>query len=310
MTPNGGRRFNSQHNKHVYEMRSQQSPYVSFAITHNPETRHTYLAIISRDGLVHVYENEEPENVESWTEMDYFRVCEKPARGDETSFKVAFDPNLEPCYAALRQGVQRDSLALVVASMNKVTIWRTKEVNHNVSLGSSTTKEFYMATDLKGHRGLVRDVAWAPGNIRGFDIVATACKDGFVRVFEIRTPPASGKELRSKDYSKIPEPVVVQAQKTAQNGLGTSPSGIGAELAVAKSGLKDARSREGQVSHVVTEAAKLEANRTPVWKVGFDSDGLLLGSTGDDGKLMIWRRQPSGNWCRSSELAMARQPTV
>lgn len=235
-------------------------------------------------------------------------VCEKPARGEETSFKVAFDPNLEPCYNAIRQGVQRDSLGLIVASMNRASIWRSKEISHNVSLGSSTTKEFYLAAELRGHRGLVRDIAWAPGNIRGFDVVATACKDGFVRVFTVTTPAKGGKEASSKDYAKMPEQVVVPAHRTAENGARNAPSGIGAGLAGARSGAyrQEAEGKQGEVLHLVKEVSKLEANRTPVWKVEFDDDGQLLGSTGDDGKLMLWRREPSGVWSKSAELAMRR----
>jgi len=60
------------------------------------------------------------------------------------------------------------------------------------------------------------------------------------------------------------------------------------------------------VYHAAKEVARLEANRTPVWKVGFDEDGQLLGSTGDDGKLMLYRREPSGVWSRSAELALSR----
>ena len=29
-----------------------------------------------------------------------------------------------------------------------------------------------------------------------------------------------------------------------------------------------------------------------------------MGSTGDDGKLTLWRREPSGVWSKSAELAM------
>jgi len=58
--------------------------------------------------------------------------------------------------------------------------------------------------------------------------------------------------------------------------------------------------------HAAKEVSKLDANRTPVWRVAFDADGHLLGSTGDDGKLFLWRREPSGAWSKSSELAMAR----
>lgn len=257
-----------------------------------------------------MYENEEPESLDSWADIDTVAVCDKPARGEETSFKVAFDPNLEPCYNAIRQGVQRDSLAVIVASMTRASIWRTKEISHNVSLGSSTTKEFYLAAELKGHRGLVRDVAWAPGNIRGFDVVATACKDGFVRVFQISTPSKGTQVLRSKDYARVPEQVAVPDHRSGENGTRNSPSGIGAGLAGARSsgGLRqqEAEERHGQVVHVAQEMSKLEANRTPVWRVDFDDDGQLLGSTGDDGKLVLWRREPSGVWSRSAELALKR----
>ncbi|KAK0102921.1 epoxide hydrolase, soluble (sEH) [Cadophora gregata] len=314
LPPSKGRRFNSHSNKPVYELRSQsRAPYLSFAITHNPETRHTYLALIDRNAVLTVYENDEPENLESWNDLDRVNVCEKPARGEEVSFKVAFDPNLEPCYMGIRQGVARDALGVIVASMNRASIWRTKEISHNVSLGSSTTKEFYLAAELKGHKGLVRDVAWAPGNIRGFDIVATACKDGFIRVFQVTTPGKGGRSstsslLRSRDFSKTPEKVVVQ-QRSAENGSGSrvTPSGIGAGLQYTRPRNPDgAQVREGEVLHVAKEVSRLEANRNPVWRVEFDADGQLLGSTGDDGKLMLWRREPSGVWSKSSELAMTR----
>ena len=237
-------------------------------------------------------------------------VCNTPSRGEETSFKVAFDPNLEPCYNAIKQGVAKDSLALVVASMNRASIWRTKDISHNVSLGSSTTKEFYLAVELKGHRGLVRDIAWAPGNIRGFDVVATACKDGFIRVFTVTTPAKGESEASTGDCARMPEQVVVPTQRMAEIGPRNAPSGIGAGLAGARSGLsrQEADGKPGEVLHLAKEVSKLEANRTPVWRVEFDDDGQLLGSTGDDGKLMLWRRAPSGTWKKSAELSMSRNP--
>ncbi|OWP03433.1 hypothetical protein B2J93_7451 [Marssonina coronariae] len=312
LPPGKGRRFNSHSNKPVYELRSgSRSPFLSFAITHNTETRHTYLALIDRSASLTVYENDEPENLDSWNELDRVNVCEKPARGEEVAFKVAFDPNPEPCYMGLRQGVPRDSLGLIVASMNRASIWRTKDISHSVSLGSNATKEFYLAAELKGHKALVRDVAWAPGNIRGFDVVATACKDGFVRVFQVSTPVIGDNPQRSKDFSRTPDRVAVQ-RRSVENGNKNNPSGIGAGLQGARPGLsgreKDARAGEGEVVHLATEVSRLEANRTPVWRVEFDADGQLLGSTGDDGKLMLWRREPSGAWSKSSELAMTRIP--
>jgi nucleoporin SEH1 len=300
-----------------------RAPYLSFSLSHNPVTRHTYLALISRSAHLIIYENEEPEDLTSWTELDRILVCDTPARGEEVSFRIQFDPNPEPCYTALKQGVPREAISLIVASMSKATIWRTKEISHSVSLGSSTSKEFYLAAELKGHRGLVRDVAWAPGNVR------------FVRVYELSTPlpslpPVAAKgtappqtlqaaPLRSKDFSSLPPHAVVPARSSTATENGR-PSGIGAGLAGARPWTSSAissssapsssnardRGREGEVLHVVKEVSKMEANRSPVWRVDFDDDGQVLGSCGDDGKLILYRREPSGVWSKSSELAMTR----
>jgi nucleoporin SEH1 len=62
----------------------------------------------------------------------------------------------------------------------------------------------------------------------------------------------------------------------------------------------------GQIKHVVKEISKLDSHRTPVWRVGFDDDGQILGSVGDDGKLMCYRQMPDGTWAKSAELAMMK----
>jgi nucleoporin SEH1 len=204
--------------------------------------------------------------------------------------------------------------------MDRASVWRSKEIAHAVTLGSSTSKELYLAAELRGHRGLVRDIAWAPGNVRGFDVVATACKDGFVRVFQISTPASGGQVLRSKDYARVPEQAIpLPVQRAVENGaagLRNSPSGIGAGLAGARSSVSGSSRQQdadeghpGQVMHVAQEVSKLE-NRSPVWRVDFDDDGQLLGSTGDDGKLNLWRREPSGVWSRSAELALRKTVVV
>ncbi|RFU29738.1 hypothetical protein B7463_g6617, partial [Scytalidium lignicola] len=311
IAPLKGRRFNSHSGKPFWEIRApSRAPFLSFSMKHNQESRHTYLALLNRNAILKVYENDEPENMTNWTEIDSFQVCEKPDRGEETAFKVQFDPNLEPCYNAIRQGVPQEALGLIVAGMNTATIWRTKEISHAVSLGSNSTKEFYLAAELKGHRGLVRDVSWAPGSIRGFDIVATACKDGYIRVFQVTTPSKNDQEAR-KDFARMPEsPSTSFAQRQIENGTRNAPSGIGAGLAGVRprGGIRqqEAQGQAGEVYHAVEEVSRLDGSRSSVWRVQFDDDGQLLGSTGDDGKLTLWRREPSGVWSKSAELAMDR----
>lgn len=117
----------------------------------------------------------------------------------------------------------------------------------------------------------------------------------------------------------MPEQVVAQpVQRVIENGGGArnSPSGIGAGLAGARSStgsssrpLDGSEGQQGKVLHMAQEVSKLES-RSPVWRVDFDDDGQLLGSTGDDGKLMLWRREPSGVWSRSAELALKKTVAI
>ncbi|KAK1777493.1 hypothetical protein QBC45DRAFT_330585 [Copromyces sp. CBS 386.78] len=309
----------------AFDYRNPKSPIRSFSLKHNDDTRHTYLALLSVDGTLEVLENETPENITEFSRIDQFTVLPtKPSRGEETSFRVRFDPNPEVCYTALRAGVPTDALGLVVAAMDTVKVYRTRDTV-SASLGVATAAmEFYLAAEIPcspraaaggggdphgggvGHRGLVRDVAWAPGNIRGYDIVATACQDGYVRVFALSTPAPQdstrgwgvGEVRRHQERGGRREDgggggtAASRALASQQHGQDTHlKSGIRAGLVDQSrmSGTVGDRMRlggqqqPGQVRHVVTEVARLDSHRTPVWRVGFDDDGQILGSVGDEG---------------------------
>ena len=273
--------------------------------------RHTYLALLATDGRLSVFENDQPENLTEYTPVDEFAVCPKPSRGEEVSFRVRFDPNPEPCYTALRAGVPSDALGLVVAGMDTVKVYRSRDIVTTSYGVHSTSKEFYLAVEITGHRGLVRDVAWAPGNIRGYDIIATACQDGYARVFRLETPydDSDGKNWSSSILSSS-----THTPKQAPTPDGASekshshhPSTLSASLA--KSGSNAERrwtDQPGQTKHAYREISKVDSNRTPIWRVSFDDDGQIMGTTGDDGKLLCYRQRPDGSWVKSSELAMMK----
>lgn len=293
-------------------MRSPKFPYRSFSIKHNEETRHTYLALLASDGRLYVYENDQPENLSEYALIDEFSVCPRPSRGDEVSFKVRFDPNPDPCYTALRAGVTPDSLGLVVAAMSSVYIYRSRDVI-TASYGvPQAQKEFYLAAEIGTHRGLVRDVAWACGNVRGYDTVASACQDGFVRVFRVETPydPEDGKSWSTSMASRPHHDDHDDHATHAHNGEKPAhpPSGLSASLAKSggSSGDRQFSGQPGQVVHIIKEVARLDSHKTPVWRVDFDDDGQILGSTGDDGKLIFYRQTPSGTWAKSSDLVMLK----
>lgn len=158
---------------------SSRIPYVSFDFK-TVGYSNVHVALLSRDALLTVYEANEPESMTSWAVVDQFHVCAPPGRGEETSFRARYDQNALPCWTACRAGLPEDALSLVTAGMTTAKIWRTDVHRH-----------YYLAVDLSSHHphhGLVRDVAWAPLNVRGWDIIATTCTDGYIRIFEIHTP--------------------------------------------------------------------------------------------------------------------------
>lgn len=280
-------------------------------MTHNEETKHTYLALLATDGRLTIYENEQPESLAEYVSIDEFSVCKKPARGEEVAFTVRFDPNPEPCYTALRAGVPPDALGLVVAAMDTVKIYRTRDIV-TVSYGvDQLQKEFYLAGEISSHRGLVRDVAWAPGNIRGYDVIATACQDGYARVFWLATPydEADGKTWSAADLlSPTTRNSPTKEDEDKTTAAQQQPSSLSVSLAKSGAAATERQwvGQPGQVVHDVKEISKLDNHRTPVWRIGFDDDGLVMGSTGDDGRLLCYRQKPDGSWSKSSELAMMK----
>lgn len=310
-----GRRFSAR-GKPTYEHRSSKYPYRSFSVKHDGDTKSTYFAFISADGKLSAYESAEPETLTDLTLMDDFQVLPKPSRGEETCFKVRFDPNPDPCYVALRAGVSGDALSLVVSGKDSVKVFRTRDTTVHHLGSTSRGREFYLAVEITGHKSLVRDVAWAPGNIRGYDIIATACQDGHVRVFRVDTPlpKDDGRswavaDIKGKERGDDEATTVKSGHSRGQ--FQAPLSGIRAEID--KSGTHGERlssGQPGQIPHTFKEIAKLDTHRSPVWRVGFDDDGQMLGSVGDEGKLMCYRQTLDGSWAKSSELGMMKSRLV
>lgn len=322
-------------------------------MTHSDETKHTHLALLTTEGRLTVWETEQPEALNDYAAVDEFLVIpQRPQRGEETAFKCVFDPNPEPCYTALRAGVPTDALGLAVAAMDVVKIYRSRDTV-GASYGMDTAKkEFYLAVEVDGHRGLVRDIAWAPGNIRGYDMIATACQDGYARVFRIDTPVDSTDSSKSWAMSALVTPEKsLQQQRAAANAAAAAGQSSASSASPSRDdhGSSDSNSiknqphhpphssslsaslaskaasgggggggaglrggphagQPGTATHTAREIARLDNHhhRTPVWRVGFDDDGQILGTTGDAGKLLCYRQTPDGGWAKSSEMMMMK----
>jgi len=284
--PKTGRRF-----KKIYEQPSaSRVPYMSLDLK-NIGTE-TYLAAISRDGQLTVCEPVDHDDLSEWQIMWQDYLCKTPSRTEETGFCVCWHHEKLPAWPAVLSGLDRKSLSLAVAVMDTVKIFRTDK-----------DRKFYVAAELTGADGLIRHVAWANGSMRGFDTIATASKDGYIRVYDLHTPGADGLNMTTDASAWTSE--IASQRSTANKQV---RSGIGASLAGGpRGGRLDEEQRPGKVMQEARLVAELAAHEGAVWRVGFSQMGDVLISTGDDGLVQVWKKDINLQWTQYAEIDATKQ---
>ncbi|KUL82369.1 hypothetical protein ZTR_09804 [Talaromyces verruculosus] len=275
--PNSGRRFKS-----IFRLPApHRVPFVSLDFR-NVELD-TWLALITRDGYLMVMEPVMPDTLGEWQALDQFRVCQAPARGEETSFRVQFHHDSFDATHSLKPDSDRKSLSLVVAAMDTVKIYRT-----------DSSRRFYHAVELTGHGGLVRDISWANGSVRGYDLIASGCKDGFVRIFEVYTS-MSGNGNHGNHHHNRNGQVVAQSpsqRATAQSGIGSALANRAQVTASPRPANVDTPFR-----HEYREVACIDSHHLDVWQVQWSF-------AGDDGSVRFWKKALTGEWLEFAETDM------
>lgn len=267
--PNSGRRFVC-----IFRMSSEtRVPFMSLDFKNIGIE--SYVALATRDGFLKVLEPVDHEDLTQWHTLFERYLCSTPDRMDETSFKVSFHQEKFPCWTAVRAGLDRKALSLAVTCMNTVKIFRTDK-----------DRRFYHVAELKDARDLVRDTSWANGSMRGWDVIATASKDGCLRIYELQADGSAGANdsfgSSSMDSSALerspnPAPSTASTRKTGQN----APSGIGAGLAGSSAALQDQRSRDGdgapgRIKETATMVEEINLHRGAIWKVEFSQGGKSM----------------------------------
>jgi nucleoporin SEH1 len=253
----------------------------------------SYLAVATRDGYITVCEPEDHDDLSSWRVLWQDYLCKIPSRMDETSFRVSWHKEALPAWPAVLAGLDRKSLGLAVAVGNIVRILRTDK-----------DRKFYNAATLDGAKALVRDVAWSNGSMRGFDTLATASKDGFVRIYELHTPGAATLSTLSNRAETV-EPLPPRSQFPSAR---PTRSGIGAGLASnAKGRRDDSTDAPGAVKQDAKLVAELEVKEGMPWRVSWNPTGDMLISTADEGSVRIWKKSVEGKWLEAAEVDSTKE---
>lgn len=122
------------------------------------------IGTIGSDGKLRIYESTDPSDLSQWVTLEELSVLKNPVANHlQSDFSVSWCPS--------KFSVEK----FIVSALDQGYIYYKNE----------TTNKFVQALVLPEHKGLIRSVSWAPTMGRSYHLIATACKDGYVRIFKL-----------------------------------------------------------------------------------------------------------------------------
>ncbi|KAF9430045.1 epoxide hydrolase, soluble (sEH), partial [Entomortierella beljakovae] len=200
------------------------------------------LAIVAADGQVKIYEAMDVTSLAHWTMIDYFTVGD-PSKDEEGNHCLSW------CTAKFTA-----QMMVVGCAKDHVAKIFRPDLNN----------KWQACEALTGHGGVVHDVSWAPNMGRSYHLIATACKDGHVRIFKL-TDDTLGEALAGGWTRKL---------------------------------------------FNVECIADFADHNAEVWRVEWNITGTILSSSGDDGKVRLWKATYTGEWKCMSVVSAEDGPKV
>lgn len=122
------------------------------------------LASVGNDGILRIYESSDPSDLGNWFPIEELQVLNTPVASHlQSDFNVKWCPS--------QFGVEK----FTVSALDKAYIYYRDETDNKLKMG----------VELPDHGGLIRSISWAPPMGKSYHLIATACKDGFVRIFKV-----------------------------------------------------------------------------------------------------------------------------
>lgn len=139
------------------------------------------LACVGSDGIVRIYELMEPADLSVWSLTAEIAMLQLqlPARSLQSSFCI------EWCPAKFSRTEK-----FVVIALDQGFVYAASESTNDETHESELTDsdpdhtKYIKLCSLPEHNGLIRSVSWAPSMGRSYHLIATGCKDGFIRIFK------------------------------------------------------------------------------------------------------------------------------
>ena len=182
-----------------------------------------FLSLISHDGLLSLLEPADPESLGSWNVIDNIYPFGQHHRGSEARFRLSLHQGEGPSSNAISAGLDQDAISLAVSAIDRVKVYRAVKSGEP----SESSHLFYEMIEIHAD-ATINEIAWAPGSLHPYDLMAAACSDGTIRIFEVDTPHETDAPSRT---SAVRTYKSNGSQKALPATLRNAPSGIGAGLA-------------------------------------------------------------------------------
>ena len=263
--PAKGRRFKS-----VY---TQTPPnhvsYVSFGF--KTIKNDVYLSLFTHDGLLGLFEPADPESLGAWNQVDQLYPFGQHHRGTEARFRLSFHHSEGPSSNAMLAGLDPKAISLAVSALSAIKILRAIKAEEP----SEGNYQLYEMLHIDLGNALINEIAWAPGCLHPFDVIAVACDDGAVRIFNVDTPynlddPSKTSVARSPHQNGT-SPLQATTSRAAPSGIGAGLAGMSRNIAS-----RHDIANKFDIKHIVNEVAVLPHDEgSPVWKIRWIYDGDL-----------------------------------
>lgn len=135
------------------------------------------LGCVGLDGIVRIYQLEEPADLTQWALTAEFPILslQLPAKSLQSSFSI------EWCPAKFAK-----TEMLIVIALDQGFIYEAGEQEKldDQPEDDDGRCKYHRIGSLHEHNGLIRSVLWAPTMGRSYHLIATGCKDGAIRIFK------------------------------------------------------------------------------------------------------------------------------
>ncbi|KAL9106285.1 MAG: hypothetical protein Q9227_008684 [Pyrenula ochraceoflavens] len=274
-------------------------PFVSVAVKHVTPAHLDFVATIDRLGELTLFEPATPDRFTELSVVDKVTVVSTPPqRWEETSFCISFDPNPVPVPYALGLTDDQKMVSLAVTALDSVKIYRSiVDSSSQGAFSSGPRIRLCQVAALPIQPAIIRSVSWAPGSVRGYDLIATGCGDGAVRIYKLETGKIDDENNTTQHY---------QASRVPQSSLTSAIAGRSNSI----SGHISAQVPVSPFKETVTELMADDTAHHECWNVTWNSAGRQLASGGDDGVDKIWAQgvESEDQWMLAAEI-QAREMT-